>query len=300
MVVGIGTITAVNNLELIIGSGTQFLTQLDTGDVIIFNGEIRKVETLISQTELIIEYPFTVQPSGDAFTLTNNVNTIGKYEKITLYETIEFTGSNTATVTEISGTTINTNSFGAEGFVLVSTVSGGYPTNVAPLDGGGDVITASIDINGLVTLSDPYTGDLAIIYGIDVYESRINTIDPTVQARFVDAIGTNTEQVNVVQDIVPPSSGDVPSTQAVVDYISDLIDNGTIVNDKFFEMEFTGAISVSVLGSDHKFGRMPDVKVYKKVGVEVKDLVLAHVDITGSYDVTVTFKQTLTGVLILT
>lgn len=200
MVVGIGTITAVNNLELIIGTGTQFLTQLDTGDYITFGDETRRVETLISQTELIIEYPFTVQPSGAAFTLSNNVNDIGKYENITLYETIEFTGTNTATVTEISGTTINTNSFGAQGFVLVSTVSGGYPTNVAPLDGGGDVITASIDINGLVTLSDPYTGDLAIIYGINAYESRVNTIEPSVQARFIDATGSGSGVVGAVTE----------------------------------------------------------------------------------------------------
>jgi len=220
--VGTGTITAVNNLEFILGSGTVFLDEFDTGHVIKVGDETRVVETLISQTELIIDRAFTVSPSASAFTVINNLNIYDKYKNITLYETIEFTASNTGAVTQIPGTTIDTKHFGKENFVLVSEVIGGYPSNVTPLDGGGDPITASIDSDGVVTLSDPYTGDLAIIYGIDIYESKIDTIQQSVQDRFIDAIGfSGGSEVTIVQDLNTPTTDEVPSTQAVVDRFED-------------------------------------------------------------------------------
>jgi len=67
---GTGTITSANNLELIIGVGTLFTTQVDIGDAIEFGGDVKIVEDVISNTELIIQTPFVgSQPSGSAFNI---------------------------------------------------------------------------------------------------------------------------------------------------------------------------------------------------------------------------------------
>lgn len=63
----------------------------------------------------------------------------------------------------------------------------------------------------------------------------------------------------------------------------------------YYEESFSNAVSITVLGITHAFGRIPDVTVYDAIG----NLVFGNIIITG-FSVTVSFNRLQTGVLILT
>lgn len=70
--------------------------------------------------------------------------------------------------------------------------------------------------------------------------------------------------------------------------------------DKYYQMIFTGALTFTILGATHLIGRIPDIKIYKANGLDYTDQILAHEEINSTFDVTVTFKQPQTGIIILT
>lgn len=87
---------------------------------------------------------------------------------ITIYEVLSFTASTSGAVTVPPDATVDTNHFGKPGQIILSEVSGGAPTNISPTTNQGKIITGGIDSLGNITLSDAYTGDLAIVWGFDI------------------------------------------------------------------------------------------------------------------------------------
>jgi hypothetical protein len=69
---GTGTISSAGSGQHIVGSGTAFLTELDIDDWIYIKGqnELKKVEVIMSDTELYLTEAFTVALSGSAFHIT--------------------------------------------------------------------------------------------------------------------------------------------------------------------------------------------------------------------------------------
>lgn len=69
---GTGTITARNDHRLITGEGTLFLAEVKIFDWIYMksNNEFRKVVDIMSNTELIIDTKFDVDPNGSNFHIT--------------------------------------------------------------------------------------------------------------------------------------------------------------------------------------------------------------------------------------
>ena len=67
---GTGTVTSYNNR--LVGDGTSFLTEVNVGAYIYIQDQyaFRKVVTIMSDTELIIERAFDTPLSGDSFRIT--------------------------------------------------------------------------------------------------------------------------------------------------------------------------------------------------------------------------------------
>ena len=63
----------------------------------------------------------------------------------------------------------------------------------------------------------------------------------------------------------------------------------------FYQESFSNAVSITILGITHGFGRIPDITVYNTSG----NLVFGNVTISG-FSVTVTFNIIQTGIIILT
>jgi hypothetical protein len=70
-----------------------------------------------------------------------------------------------------------------------------------------------------------------------------------------------------------------------------------LVSDKYYEATFSNALVVTILGTVHAFGRKPDVAIYQMDGTESRANV--NVNLTN-FDVTVTFNQQRSGIIILT
>lgn len=69
---GTGTITSVNNKQMIVGVGTLFTTEAQVGDYIYIKGqnEFAKIVSIESDTELQLYRKFTVDLAGAAFHIT--------------------------------------------------------------------------------------------------------------------------------------------------------------------------------------------------------------------------------------
>lgn len=70
--------------------------------------------------------------------------------------------------------------------------------------------------------------------------------------------------------------------------------------DKYYAMTFSSAISFTILATTHLIGRVPDIKIYKSNGLNYEDKIMAHEQVAANLDVTITFKQPQTGIIILT
>jgi hypothetical protein len=67
--------------------------------------------------------------------------------------------------------------------------------------------------------------------------------------------------------------------------------------DNFYYLDFTSAISFTILGTAYNFGRVPNIKIYDTTGQEI----LANTNINyTTFDVSVIFKKTQSGKIILT
>lgn len=120
--------------------------------------------------------------------LTPLENLLASNKKVTIYETITFTASNTGTVTIPTGGTIDTDYFGAGDTIILSTVTGGIPNFVTPRNTLGEFITGTIDSLGQVTISETITGSLAVIYGFDITSENYSLLDSSVTDRISDAV----------------------------------------------------------------------------------------------------------------
>lgn len=67
---------------------------------------------------------------------------------------------------------------------------------------------------------------------------------------------------------------------------------------KYYDLQFVGAINFTILGSTHKFNRIPNVTIYNTTG----ELIFANLNIDQltTFDVTITFNRLQSGVVILT
>ena len=76
-----------------------------------------------------------------------------------------------------------------------------------------------------------------------------------------------------------------------------ILNKPALLNDKFYTEDFTGAISFSILGTAHAFGRIPSITIYNAIG----ELILANLNIDYlTFDISVTFNKLQTGKIILT
>jgi hypothetical protein len=65
----------------------------------------------------------------------------------------------------------------------------------------------------------------------------------------------------------------------------------------FYYLDFTSAISFTILGTAYDFGRVPNIKIYDTTGQEI--LASTNINYT-TFDISVIFKKTQSGKIILT
>ncbi len=166
---------------------------------------------------------------------------LSSIQNISIYEIITFTASATGAVVIPTNATIDTGHFTSPGRVILSEVSGGEPTGVSPRNGQGDLITGTIDSLGNITLSENYTGDLAIVYGIDITLEDYSTLASTVLDRIVDETdGSDIE--TTLADVA--TSGDYDDLSNTPQNLSDFNnDEGFITNNT------TSSFSVNTNGT---------------------------------------------------
>lgn len=72
---------------------------------------------------------------------------------------------------------------------------------------------------------------------------------------------------------------------------------GYVLADNYYEFGFISAVSVSILGSQHNFNRVPQITIYNSIGEKV----FAQTNINFiNFDVTINFNKIQTGKIILT
>lgn len=126
-----GTFTTDNssatakNGKIVLGTGTQFTTELNVGDFLYNAGKIRRIEAIMSDTKLELEYAFPTSLSGQ-----NVVAAPGKHYKMI---TVKSTGTADAVLQE-------------QGFQAAQTiVTGGTPLSYDVSGANAAIeITASI------------------------------------------------------------------------------------------------------------------------------------------------------------
>ena len=79
-----GTITTIANNRVVVGSSTLFNTEVFSGDwlVDLTNGEVRQVESINSNTELLLKTGFTNALSGVAVRVISSSNSKVQYMEI--------------------------------------------------------------------------------------------------------------------------------------------------------------------------------------------------------------------------
>jgi non-ribosomal peptide synthetase component E (peptide arylation enzyme) len=92
------------------------------------------------------------------------------------------------------------------------------------------------------------------------------------------------------------------SAKEASDFVHQLILQGymglpAVTPGRHYEYPFSAAVSVTILGTQHLFGRKPTINVYDSTGQFI--LAGTNVDQT-TFDVTITFNKTTTGYIILT
>lgn len=69
------------------------------------------------------------------------------------------------------------------------------------------------------------------------------------------------------------------------------------ISAKFYQLDFTGSVSITILGTQHNFGRTPNIEIYNSLG----QIILTNTSINFStFDVTINFNRTTSGKIILT
>lgn len=178
---GTGTITSANNLELIIGVGTSFTTQVDIGDAIEFGGDVKIVEDILSNTELIIQTPFVgSQPSASAFNIISG------------YSVIASTG---AEFKSVAADVMNDDIAAAESLTDLSlTVVAGqvYKLNYSLLF-SSDTLTSGIELTLTGTGDGDFSLSVSVPNAVDgngaAYSGVINAIDDYVISPAVAVAG---------------------------------------------------------------------------------------------------------------
>lgn len=110
---------------------------------------------------------------------------------ITIYEIITFTNSNSGAVEIPPGSTIKTDHYGTNNRAILSETFGGIPSFVTP-SVQGQAITAQVDTSGNITLSENYTGNLAVFYGLKISTKDYSELSVSVIDRIIDTIENST------------------------------------------------------------------------------------------------------------
>ena len=150
------------------------------------------------------------------------INLLASTKHLTLYEEVAFAGTNTGAVTVTANTVIDTDHFGTEGRVVLSETLLGKPTNVTPKNPSGQIITGSIDSLGNITLSENYTGNLAIIHGIDVSQNDYSALSATVTNRILDATDGD---IITSKNVIDNSTVGGPTSEDSFDTLKSQADN---------------------------------------------------------------------------